>query len=113
MPDHKPILITNHITQSSSWFGISPAGAVTFLSSGWGGRASDKEITLRSGFLDKVTYGDCVLADRGFLVEEELANKRSCIENPSIYSWTNSNVQSEMWMLSRQIAHVRIHVDNE
>ena len=51
---------------------ITPSGAVSFLSAGWGGRASDKEITLNSGFLDKVTFGDHVLAGRGFLVEEEL-----------------------------------------
>ena len=55
--------------------GITPAGAVSFLSSGWGGRASDKEITISSGFLDKVVHGDCVLADRGFLIEEELATR--------------------------------------
>ena len=50
--------------------GITPSGAVSFLSAGWGGRASDKEITLNSGFLDKVTFGDCVLADRGYLIKE-------------------------------------------
>ena len=53
--------------------GITPSGTVSFLSAGWGGRASDKEITRNSCFLDKVTFGDCVLADRGFLIEEELA----------------------------------------
>ena len=49
--------------------GITPSGAVSFLSAGWGGRASDKEIARNSAFLDKVTFGDCVLADKGFLIE--------------------------------------------
>ena len=30
--------------------GITPSGAVSFLSAGWNGRAYDKEITLSSGF---------------------------------------------------------------
>ena len=55
--------------------GITPSGAVSFLSAGWAGRTSDKEITLNSVFLDKVTFGDCVLADRGFLIEEESATR--------------------------------------
>ena len=39
-----------------------------------GGDASDKLITLQSGFLEKVEHGDEILADRGFLVREELAS---------------------------------------
>ena len=50
--------------------GITPSGGISFLSAGWGGKASDKLITLNSGFLDMLSPGDCVLADRGFLVEE-------------------------------------------
>ena len=41
--------------------GITPAGVVSFLS---GGRVSDKEITLKSRFLDYLQHGDCILADR-------------------------------------------------
>ena len=33
--------------------GITPQGCVSFISSGWGGRASDKCITEHCGFLDK------------------------------------------------------------
>ena len=62
---------------------ITPAGAVSFLWAGWGGRASGKEITLESGFLDKLTHGDCVLADHGFLVEEKLATRGAVLRIPA------------------------------
>ena len=55
--------------------GASPAGAVTFLSHGWGGRISDKQLTIESGFLDLLTFGDSVLADRGFLIVEEVTTR--------------------------------------
>ena len=72
---HKPVLTTKHNNTSKYLIGISPAGDVMILSEGWGGRVSDKIITAESGFLNKVNVGDCILADRGFLIEEEL-NKR-------------------------------------
>ena len=55
---------------------------MSFLSAGWCGRASDNKITLNSGFLDKVTFDDCVLADRGFLIEEELATRGAVLRIP-------------------------------
>ena len=90
--------------------GITPAGAVSFLSAGWGGRASDKEITLKSGFLDKLTHGDCVLADQGFLVEEELATRGALLCIP-VFTRGKKQMTAKDIDISRQIAHVRIHVE--
>lgn len=40
--------------------GITPTGAIFFLSKCWGGRVSDKELTISSGFLDLLEYDDQV-----------------------------------------------------
>ena len=90
--------------------GITPSGAISFLSTGWGGRASDKEITLNSGFLDKVTFVDCVLADRGFLIDQELATRGALLGIPAFTRGKAQMFEKDVDM-SRQIPHVRIHVE--
>ena len=62
--------------------GITPSNGISFLSTGWGGHASDILITLNSEFLDMLSPGDCVHADRGFLVEE-LANVDAVLRMPA------------------------------
>ena len=88
--------------------GISPSGAVMFLSSGWGGRVSDKQITIDSGFIDKLAAGDCILADRGFNVKAELAVKGAVLKIPSFTKGKKPGSEVDM---SRQLANVRIHVE--
>ena len=89
--------------------GISPAGAVTFLSHGWGGRVSDKVITIESGFLDFLENGDSVLADRGFLIQDELATRGAVLTIPS-FTKGKQQLSAEV-ARSRKIANVRIHVE--
>ena len=50
------------------FIGCAPSGAINFISDGWGGRVSDKEITRKCGFLNLIENQDQVLADRGFTV---------------------------------------------
>ena len=55
--------------------GITPRGSFSFISNLFTGSISDKKIVEQSGFLDKVEYGDDIMADRGFLNRGELALK--------------------------------------
>ena len=89
---------------------VAPTGSVAFISKAWGGRVSDKEITQKCGFLDKLEYGDCVLADRGFNVADDLAVRGVKLLMPS---FTNGKDQLSMKEVeeSRRLARVRIHVE--
>ena len=63
--------------------GITPAGAVSFLSRGWSGKVSDKEITNRSKFYDFVQNGAMAMADPGFTIEEELGTRGATLKIPA------------------------------
>ena len=89
---------------------ITPSGAINFLSAGWGGRVSDKEITLKSGYMDKLLHGDEVLADRGFLVSEEMAAIGVTLRMPS-FTRGKKQLSAKEVSSSRKLAHVRIHVE--
>ena len=52
---------------------ITPQGIISFISNGWGGRASDKYIVENSGYLKNLHPGDVILADRGFNVADSVA----------------------------------------
>ena len=89
---------------------ITPSGAVNFISEGWGGRVSDKEITLKSGFMERLLHGDEVLADRGFLVSEEFASRGVTLRTPSFTRGKKQLSAAEVHS-SKRISNVRIHVE--
>ena len=89
---------------------ITAADAVNYLSQGWGGRVSDKELTVRSKFLKKLQHGDIVLGDRGFTIEEELATYGSTLTVPR-FTRGKSQMSAKEVEKSREISNVRIHVE--
>ncbi|XP_013394003.1 uncharacterized protein LOC106161553 [Lingula anatina] len=57
--------------------GIAPNGFITYVSDLAPGRMSDKEMTELSGLVDLMDEGDSVMADRGFLIDEYLAKRKT------------------------------------
>ena len=55
---------------------IAPSGFITFISRAYGGRVTDTQITVESGFLDLLEPGDLILADKGFPKIIEKANEQ-------------------------------------
>lgn len=91
---------------------IVPCGSISFISKAYGGRTSDKVITLRSGYLDFINHGDVVMADRGFLIHDELASRGAELVMPSFVKGKDQLSAREVEH-SRNVAHVRIHVERE
>uniref|UniRef100_A0A8C6UET7 DDE Tnp4 domain-containing protein n=1 Tax=Neogobius melanostomus TaxID=47308 RepID=A0A8C6UET7_9GOBI len=90
--------------------GITPAGSISFLSPGWGGRVSDKQITMESGFVKLLEPRDEVLADRGFLIRDELAAHGATLRIPHFTKGKKQLSANEV-DTSRQLSRVRIHVE--
>ncbi|XP_060072083.1 uncharacterized protein LOC132551957 [Ylistrum balloti] len=90
--------------------GIAPQGCITYLSNAWGGRSSDKYIVENSGFLKKLLPGDIVLADRGFDIQESVGVMCAEVKIPS-FTKGKSQLSALEVESTRNIAHVRIHVE--
>ena len=90
--------------------GITPSRAVMLFSSSWGGRVSDKQISVDSGFFDKISICDCILADRGFNFKEELAYVCATLKVPH-FTKGKSQLSGKEVDTSRQISNVRIHLE--
>ncbi|KAK0132475.1 hypothetical protein N1851_032653 [Merluccius polli] len=89
---------------------ITPAGAISFLSPGWGGRVLDKQITNESGFLKLLEPRDEVLADRGFLIRDKLAAYGATLRIPH-FTKGKKQLSAQEVDTARQLSCVRIHVE--
>jgi len=90
--------------------GIAPQGCITYLSRAWGGRSSDKYIVENSDFLTKLLPGDLVLADRGFDIQESVGLMCAEVKIPA-FTKGKSQLSPLEVESTRNIAHVRIHVE--
>ncbi|KAH9359923.1 hypothetical protein HPB48_021426 [Haemaphysalis longicornis] len=99
-----------HDTTLKYLVAVNTHGAVMFVSEAFGGRTSDKELTLSCGFMDKLEEGDQVLADRGFLLYEEFYENNVQLITPS-FTKNKKQLAADEVTTSRRISSTRIIVE--
>ena len=99
----------NHNTYKGL-IGISPSGAVTFISAFYPGSISDKELTRCSGILDLLEEGDSAMADRGFDIKEDLDLLGVRLNIPQFMKG-KKQLNDEELVETRRIATLRIHIE--
>ena len=91
--------------------GITGSGAISFVSELYGGSVSDRDITVKSGLLDKDwARGDVLMADRGFDIQDLLDEMGVKLNIPPFLRGKNQFDEQERDE-TRRIASCRIHVE--
>ena len=90
--------------------GITPQGSICFLSKLWGGRATDRCLVVKSGFLDYIDKGDVIMADRGFQLHEEFLMREASLIVPPGKRGSNQMTRDKV-LSTKKVANSRIHVE--
>ena len=65
--------------------GVTPAGLVSYVSTSYGGSASDRHTVERSDLTQIVDHGDSVMADKGFDVKDMCAPMNMTANIPTLF----------------------------
>ena len=88
--------------------GITPSGATAFVSELYPGSISDKEIVKKSGLLKVLEPGDEIMADKRFLIRDELALFGATLVLPKfLQKRTKFNQEAQ----HKKVASLRVHVE--
>ncbi|CAG2212862.1 unnamed protein product [Mytilus edulis] len=94
---------------------ITPNGNFNYISDLYGGHTSDRYITEHSGFLDLVSAGDEIMADRGFRIRDLLLGEKGLFKYAPFTrkcSWgKGKRLTAYEIRKTRKIANVRIYVE--
>lgn len=90
--------------------GVSPGGSITVVSKAYGGRASDKFITSDSGLYDLCEFGDAIMVDKGFAIEDECQQYLLTMIRPPFMRQKGKFTRAEAVQCAK-IARARVHVE--
>ncbi|XP_055999711.1 uncharacterized protein LOC125664666, partial [Ostrea edulis] len=111
-PDNQSLTFSNykHHTTAKFLIGISPSGVITFVSDGWPGKTSERELAISSGLIELLEENDSVMADKGFTIRDVL-NKKKCKLNIPPYRGSAQQFSTDEVFETQEIASLRIHVE--
>jgi hypothetical protein len=89
---------------------VAPNSSITYVSPVYTGRNSDTAITKHCGFLDKLDLHDHIMADKGFLINEECAHRLITVDIPPGKRGV-SQMSAAMIAKTKRIANKRILVE--
>jgi hypothetical protein len=88
---------------------LSPICHFNFVSKLFSGSISDKEIVRKSGFLDKIEQDDCIMADKGFNIQDLLVLHGARLIAPPIMM--KNKISARASTATRRVATTRVHVE--
>ena len=97
-------------TTMKSLVGITPSGVIGFASELYPGSITDKEITVKSGFLALLEQDDEIMADKGFLIQDELAAVGATLIIPAFLKG-KQQFSKEEGEKNKKVASLRVHVE--
>lgn len=92
-----------------SLIGITPSRATAFVSELYPGSISDKEIVKQSGLLGMLQPGDEIMADKGFLIQDELASVGATLTLP-VFVRSRKQFSKQESERNKKVACLRVHV---
>ncbi|XP_065890698.1 uncharacterized protein [Dysidea avara] len=90
--------------------GVTPSGAISFVSEAYEGSISDRKLVEVSGLLDKLEPGDEVMADKGFTIHDLLIPRGVRLNIPPFLQGKVQMTPNDVF-LTKKIAHLRVHVE--
>jgi len=90
--------------------GISPTGAITFISHLYAGSVSDQALTHDCGILELIEPGDSIMADKGFDIAYDVLLRGAKLNIPPFLK-DQKQLSKKNVILTHQIASLRIHVE--
>ena len=90
--------------------GITPSGAISFVSEAYKGSISDQQLFEVCGLLEKLEPGDEIMADKGFLIQHLLIPRGIQLNIPPFLQ-SNSRMPASNVFLTKKIARLRVHVE--
>lgn len=91
--------------------GVSPAGLITFVSSCYGGRSSDKAIFEQSKIIEKLERSkDSIMVDKGFLIDHICESHGIQIIRP-VFLRNKKQFSEKEAKLNIEISKARVHIE--